>query len=230
VAEREPRGVTGDLDVAGLRNRVAPSVERILHDAARLGFFGGMPVDEQIDHALGFVFVVESVLGRSPRSVLDMGTGGGMPGLVLASCWPSSRTVMLDSNERRTAFLAAAIAGLGAGVDIEVIRGRAEECAREEALRTRFELVSARSFGPPAVTAECGAPFLSVAGLVVASEPPDDEDGSRWPVEGLAQLGLSPGDALRFDDRFGYQVLVKTGPTPDRFPRRVGIPTKRPLF
>jgi 16S rRNA (guanine527-N7)-methyltransferase len=189
-----------------------------------------MPVDEQIDHALGFVFVVESVLGRSPRSVLDMGTGGGMPGLVLASCWPSSRTVMLDSNERRTAFLAAAIAGLGAGVDIEVIRGRAEECAREEALRTRFELVSARSFGPPAVTAECGAPFLSVAGLVVASEPPDDEDGSRWPVEGLAQLGLSPGDALRFDDRFGYQVLVKTGPTPERFPRRVGVPTKRPLF
>jgi 16S rRNA (guanine527-N7)-methyltransferase len=229
VSDREP-GEPRDLDVGDLRERVAPSVGRILLDAAGLGFFGGMPIDQQIDHALGFVFVVERVLGRTPRSALDLGSGGGMPGLVLASCWPNSRVVLLDSNERRTGFLTAAIAGLDTGGEVEVVRGRAEECARTAALRGSFELVSARSFGPPAVTAECGAPYLSVDGLLVASEPPDDQDGSRWPVEGLAQLGLSPGEVLRFDARFGYQVLVKTGSTPDRFPRRVGVPTKRPLF
>jgi 16S rRNA (guanine527-N7)-methyltransferase len=229
VSDREP-GEPRDLDIAELRKRVAPAFERILLDAAGLGFFGGMPIGQQIDHALGFVFVVERVLARTPRSVLDLGSGGGMPGLVLASCWPNSRMVLLDSNERRTGFLAAEIAGLDTGGDVEVVRGRAEECARVEGLRGSFEVVSARSFGPPAVTAECGAPYLSMDGLLVASEPPDDQDGSRWPVEGLAQLGLSPGDALRFDGRFGYQVLVKSGSTLDRFPRRVGVPIKRPLF
>ncbi len=229
MVEREPRDVTRDLDVAELRKRVAPSVSRILGDAARLGFFGGMLIGEQIDHALGFVFVVERVFGRSPRSVLDLGSGGGMPGLILASCWPNSRVVLLDSNERRTAFLTQEVAGLD-GSEIEVVRGRAEECARTKTLRESFDLVTARSFGPPAVTAECGAQYLSVDGLMVASEPPLDQAGSRWPVGGLGQLGLSPGEALRFDRRFGYQVLVKTGPTPERFPRRVGVPTKRPLF
>jgi 16S rRNA (guanine527-N7)-methyltransferase len=230
VAERGPRDGAPDPGIAQLRKRVAPAVERILRDAARLGFFGGMPMGEQIDHALGFVFVVENVLGRSPRSVLDLGSGGGMPGLVLASCWPDSRVVLLDSNERRTAFLTTEIAALDAGGDLEVVRGRAEECARTEPLRDAFELVTARSFGPPAVTAECGAQYLSVHGLLVASEPPADQGESRWPGFELAQLGLLPGDALRFDGRFGYQVLIKTGPTPERFPRRVGIPTKRPLF
>ncbi len=152
-----------------------------------------------------------------------------MPGLVLASCWPNARVVLLDSNERRTAFLATEVSGLE-GSEVEVVRGRAEDCGRAQPLRGAFELVTARSFGPPAVTAECSAPYLSVGGLMVASEPPDDQSGSRWPLEGLAQLGLVPKDSVRFDRRFGYQVLEKTGATPDRYPRRVGIPVKRPLF
>ncbi len=91
-------------------------------------------------------------------------------------------------------------------------------------------MVTARSFGPPAVTVECGAPLLRVGGLLVVSEPPGTDEHPEWPAEGLDLVGLAPTSQTRFDDRFGYQVLVKTGATPDRYPRRVGIPTKRPLF
>jgi hypothetical protein len=90
--------------------------------------------------------------------------------------------------------------------------------------------VTARSFGAPAVVAECGAPFLTIGGIMVVSEPPGDREGQRWPSEDLASLGLQPSTRTRFNDSYGYQVLVKVAETADRFPRRVGIPTKRPLF
>ena len=93
-----------------------------------------------------------------------------------------------------------------------------------------FEVVVARSFGAPAVTAECSAPFLATGGIIVVSEPPDTNQGERWPVEGLGELGLRPAGSFRFRDRFSYQILEKIAETPERYPRRVGIPAKRPLF
>jgi 16S rRNA (guanine527-N7)-methyltransferase len=224
-------GVASNLSIEQLRKRVAPSVEPMLRRSADLGFLGGMPIQEQIDHALGFVFSIESALNRPPVSVLDLGSGGGLPGLVLASCWPESALHLVDSNERRTAFLSWEIeTEFPDDRLIEVVHARAEEAARQVRLRDSIEVVTARSFGSPAVTAECGAPFLSMNGLLVVSEPPGDHVVNRWNVAGLAELGVSVREALRFDDRFGYRILMKTLPTPDRYPRRVGIPTKRPLF
>jgi 16S rRNA (guanine527-N7)-methyltransferase len=212
-----------------MRARVDGDVRGILSRAAAYGFLGGMPIDEQIDHALGFVWAVEAASDDPPQPVLDLGSGGGVPGLVLASCWPTERVTLLDANERRTAFLTGEVSTWGGGTRVTVVRGRAEEIGSQEEFRQSFGLVTARSFGGPAVTAECGAPLLRVGGILVVSEPPD-EDGSRWDPAGLAMVGLTASARLRFDDRFGYQVLVKSGETPDRYPRRVGIPAKRPLF
>jgi 16S rRNA (guanine527-N7)-methyltransferase len=213
-----------------MRQRVSKHVEDVLRRSANLGFLGGMELDEQIDHALGFVFTAEASMGRPPSSVLDLGSGGGVPGLVLLSCWPESRIVLMDSNDRRTEFLSVELAEWSPRASIEVVRGRAEELGKDPRLREQFELVTSRSFGPPAVTAECGASFLSVGGLLVVSEPPEADSSSRWPVDGLAQLGLEPSDRLRFDGRFGFQALTKVEALADRYPRRVGIPAKRPVF
>ena len=216
--------------LAELRLRVSDRIRQTLERAADLGFLGGMPIGEQIDHALGFVAAVESELKRPPHSVIDLGTGGGLPGLVLLSCWSVSRIVLLDANERRTAFLIEEVEGWRPDAQVEVVRGRAEEIGRDDRFRQQFEVLTSRSFGSPAVTAECGAPLVSVGGLMVVSEPPQTSDESRWPAAGLAHLGLSPLSSMRFDDRFGYQLLRKVGPTSDRYPRRVGVPAKRPLF
>jgi hypothetical protein len=212
------------------RRSVVQMVSPILERSAGSGFLGGMAIPEQIDHALGFCWAAEDRLERSPSSALDLGTGGGIPGLVLAAAWPDLELILLDANERRTHFLTEEIETWGISDRVKVVRGRAEEVGRLPELRGSLELVTARSFGSPAVTAECSAPFLARGGIVVVSEPPGPPESSRWPVEALGQLGLAPGSTYRYGGRFGYQLLEKGAETPDRFPRRTGIPAKRPLF
>jgi len=205
-------------------------VHRILERASELGFLGEAPVDDQIDHALGFVAVAEESIGIRPRAVLDLGSGGGLPGLVVASCWPDARVVLVDANERRTQFLAEVSGTFRTRPPVEVIRGRTEVLGHDAGLRERFDLVTSRSFGRPAVTAENGSCFLEVEGWLVVSEPPDDASGDRWPATGLSTVGLTPVEATRPQDRFGYQTLRKSGALSERYPRRVGIPAKRPIF
>ncbi|MGD0880922.1 MAG: RsmG family class I SAM-dependent methyltransferase [Acidimicrobiales bacterium] len=216
--------------LTGLRDRVPPEVRTALLRSFELGFLGSMPIGDQIDHALGFVAVVEAVLGGAPEAAIDLGTGGGVPGLILIACWPDACVVLVDASERRTEFLQETVDGWSTARNGEVIRGRAEELGRQEGLRERFEVVTSRSFGAPALTAECGSAFLSPNGLMVVSEPPEVEPEDRWPVSGLATLGLFPQERVRLIGRFGYQVIRKVESVNDRFPRRVGIPAKRPLF
>jgi 16S rRNA (guanine527-N7)-methyltransferase len=211
------------------RRSIVAEVEPMLIRSAELGFLGSMAIVDQINHSLGFVDVAEAVLGGKPGAVVDLGSGGGIPGLVLLACWPESRLVLLDANERRTEFLVEVTSESTMGESVEVVRGRAEEIGHDERFREQFDLVTSRSFASPAVTAECGAALLANQGLMVVSEPPD-QTGDRWPAEGLARLGLEVLSPARFEDRYGYQPLRKVEMTDDRYPRRVGIPAKRPLF
>jgi len=217
-------------DLEELRARVERNVVPALHRSFELGFLGSMPIGDQIDHALGFVAILESDLGGAPGSVIDLGTGGGVPGLVLVSCWPDTRIVLMDASERRTDFLDEVLEGWSTPHRAEVVRGRAEELGRRDDLREAFSAVTSRSFGLPAATAECGSSFLALGGLMVVSEPPDTPSVDRWPPEGLAALGLASVEAVRPGRRFGYQVLRKTAPIDERYPRRVGVPVKRPAF
>jgi 16S rRNA (guanine527-N7)-methyltransferase len=221
---------SGSEVLDGLHSRVDPSLRRMLARSFELGFLGSMAIEDQIDHALGFVAVLEDRLGAPPRSVLDLGTGGGVPGLVLISCWPETRVVLMDASERRTGFLSETLEGWDGGRNAEVVRGRAEELGRRTEMREQFEAVTSRSFGTPALTAECGSAFLSVDGWMVVSEPPDLPSGLRWPTAGLALVGLEPEGSSRVAGRFGYQVLRKVAALGDRYPRRVGVPAKRPVF
>ena len=198
----------------------------MLEDARRRGFVGPGPLAPHVAHALGFA---EAAPGAPPplRS-LDLGSGGGLPGLVLALWWPESRWVLLDAGARRTAFLREAVERLELTRRVEVVTGRAEEVGHDPSLRAAMGLVVARGFGPPAVTAECAAPFVAVGGVAVVSEPPGGRP-DRWPAAGLALLGMVPGPTVGGHGGT-YQVLEQRSPCPGPLPRRTGIPSKRPLF
>jgi 16S rRNA (guanine527-N7)-methyltransferase len=140
--------------------------------------------------------------------------------------WSSTEFVLLDSNERRTVFLQVAIDRLGVAGRVRVVRGRAEVIGHDDAHRGTYDLVVARGFGPPAVVAECAAPLLRVGGLLVTSEPPGDVE--RWDDQGLARLGLV-GDGF-IATPYRYHRCRLTEPCPATYPRRVGVPARRPLW
>ena len=194
----------------------------VLEEARGWGFLGPGPVDAHVAHAQGFAAAVPV----APDAAVDLGTGGGVPGLVLALGWPGSRWVLVESQQRRAAFLTEAVGRLDLGDRVAVFHGRAEELGRMPEHRSQAALVTARSFGPPAVTAECAAPLLRVGGILVVSEPP--HEGPRWDHAGLARLGLGSLAFVEAGARFA--VLTLTAACPETYPRRVGLPSKRPLF
>jgi 16S rRNA (guanine527-N7)-methyltransferase len=212
-------------------------LDRVLQAAQAAGYFGPGPLALQRRHAAGFARIARQAAQDAPggvrTSILDLGSGGGLPGLVVALEWPEALLTLLDANRRRTEFLSASVAELGLSGRVRVVMARAEEAGRDPGLRGAFSGVMARSFGAPAVLAECAAPFLAVGGWLIVSEPPGDPlamvpDVDRWPVRPLGELGLEAGDPVAAE--FRYQVLHQVALCPERFPRRNGVPSKRPLF
>lgn len=168
--------------------------------------------------------------------ILDLGSGGGVPRLIIACVMTDASVVLLDAAERRTSFLVDATEELRLGPRVRVVRGRAEVVARDSEFRGVFDVVTARSFAPPPVTAECAVGFLSGAGArILVSEPPQRGsdptiDGpDRWPAAPLSELGLRPGPLWRRPGSTIQQLDV-IGPCPDLAPRRVGVPSRRPWY
>lgn len=200
----------------------------VLVEARELGFLGPGPVERQHHHAVDLARAVGDRTGR----VLDLGSGGGIPGLVLFECWSGASGVLLDAQRKRCAFLSRAVTALGFSSRVEVRCGRAEVLARSPELRGSFDLVVARSFGPPPVTAECGVGFLGEGGELVVTEPPlsvTEGVSERWPAAGLAQLGFEPIQTLQVGETRAVRIGLR-GPVAERWPRRDGVPAKRPLW
>jgi len=209
--------------VSAGEDRLLETLER----ARQLGFLGPGPVTAHLSHALGFAEVV-AASGISTARILDLGTGGGVPGLVLADRFPRAGVVLLDASQRRAEFLRAAVAELGWTDRVEVLRQRGEEAAHRAEYRESFTVVTARSFAGPAATAEIAAGFLAVGGHLVVSEPPPPSS-DRWPTEQLAALGLGAA-APKAVSAAHFAVITKLVPVQGEVPRRTGRPTKRPRW
>jgi len=209
---------------------LAPDLRRRLRvqleDARRRGMLGPGPVDVHLDHAEA---IAAAVGGNFRGRFLDLGSGAGVPGVILIALWPAATGVLLEARKRRCAFLEAAVSGLGLSDRASVACGRAEELARQRDFRGAFDLVVARGFGPPAATAECAVGFMGAGGRLVVSEPPGEADPKRWPAAGLAELGLL-GPELRREEEAGIALFTAPEPAGERWPRRVGVPGRRPLW
>lgn len=200
-------------------------VVRVLERAQGSGFLGKGPIEVHLAHARALISAIPS----SGSTFVDLGSGGGVPGLIVALDRPNLQGLLLDGSVRRAGFLRTAVQDLALSERVTVVADRAENVGRSPRWRGAADVVVARSFGPPAVVAECAAPLLVVGGRLVVSDPPaDDDHPDRWPAAGLAAVGLRPSEHHAGPPAF--TVLEQAAPCPERFPRRVGIPTKRPLF
>jgi 16S rRNA (guanine527-N7)-methyltransferase len=183
-------------------------------------------VEAHLDHAEGMAAAVD---GDFRGRFLDLGSGAGVPGVILLALWPVATGVLLDARRRRCSFLEAVVDDLGLSDRASVACGRAEELARRQDFRGAFDLVVSRGFGTPATTAECAVGFLGAGGRLVVSEPPGVPDPKRWPAAGLGKLGLL-GPDLRRAEGAGIALFTAGGPPGEQWPRRVGVPGRRPLW
>lgn len=163
-----------------------------------------------LEDALRAVEVVQ----RFEGAIVDVGSGGGTPGIPLAVAFPDREVTLLEANERKVVFLQRAAVGFP---NVRVVRGRAEEQATDA-----YGVAVAKALAPPPVAAEWCLPLVRPGGAAVLwLGESADLDRLRRAAERLsARLDESPP---------GLAVLAKTGPTPPGFPRRAGVARKRPL-
>jgi 16S rRNA (guanine527-N7)-methyltransferase len=184
--------------------------------------------------ALAKALLDAGVLVESAESrVLDVGAGGGIPGLPIKILLPQLRLTLLDARERTAAFLQETVGALG--VDgVEIVVARAEDAGRDPAYRERFDVVLARAVAPLPVLLELTLPFLRIGGYLAAPKGSGAARELQAAGRALEALGgaLDSSDSLAIPGAAHEQRLVlvrKTAPTPARYPRRPGIPKKRPL-
>jgi 16S rRNA (guanine527-N7)-methyltransferase len=163
-----------------------------------------------VEDALRGVEVVRGFAGP----IVDVGSGNGSPGLVLAANLPDREVTLLDSNLRRAAFLERVAAGFP---NVTVARARAEEHETD-----RFGVAVAKALAPPPVALEWVLPLVREGGAAVLWLGPSADLDALSRVSG--QIGGS-----KVEERGGLAVARKIAPTPAGFPRRPGMARKRPL-
>lgn len=163
-----------------------------------------------VDESLAAVAVVQ----RFDGPIVDVGSGGGAPGIPLAAALPERQVTLLEANGRKCAFLREAVAVFS---NVTVVQGRAEEQENE-----RFGVAVAKALAPPPVAAEWCLPLVVPGGAVVLYVGPTADAGAVSRVS--ERLGGGPAEQVP-----GFLVLQKLESTPPGFPRRAGVAKKRPL-
>ncbi len=198
----------------------------LLLEAQGLGLVGPGSVLTHLEHARGFATILRD---RPEGLLLDLGSGAGLPGLALAVALPTSRWLLLDGRARSAEFLSHAVRRLGLETRVQVVGGRAEVVAHDARYRATAHVVVARSVASPAAVAECAAGFLMPGGRLIVSEPPEPR-GDRWETAGLGRLGMGAATVVQTPELFHFSVIEQQLACPPAYPRRTGVPVRRPLF
>jgi 16S rRNA (guanine527-N7)-methyltransferase len=184
-------------------------------------------------HFLDSLTLLLLPLWEGPLRVLDLGTGAGFPGLPLKIVRPELEVVLLDATRKKVAFLEEVVAALGLKGAFP-LWGRAEEVAHLPEHREAYQRVTARAVAHLCVLAELGLPFLGPGGVMVAQKGPRVAEELAPLPKALGLLGGSLREvrSLRLpflEEERALVVLAKEVPTPAAYPRRPGVPEKKPL-
>jgi len=189
----------------------------------------------QVKHFLDSLTVVQAF--KLPLSkgmkLIDVGTGAGIPGIPLKILLPEIELVLLDATKKKAGFLEHIIQQLNLK-DVEIVVGRAEEVAHKSEYRQQFDLVLSRAVAGLSALVELTLPFCAIGGRFIAQKKGSIETEVQSAQQAISLLGgeltdVKSIDLPEFGDRRWLVVIDKVGETPAQYPRRPGIPAKRPL-
>lgn len=172
-------------------------------------------------------------LSQPGASLIDVGTGAGIPGIPLKIILPNIRLVLLDATAKKAAFLHHLKDKL-ALIDIEIVVGRAEEVAHRSEYRERFDIVLSRGVAPLPTLVELTLPFCTIGGSFIAQKKGDIDLEINQATAAISILGghlreVREIDLAEFSDQRRLIIIDKRSATPPQYPRRPGIPAKKPL-
>lgn len=193
--------------------------------------------DVQVKHfldSLTAVLVWPASVDISEIRLIDIGSGAGVPGVALKIIFPRIRLILLEATAKKTAFLRYLIDRLSLN-NTEVVTGRAEETAHDPRYREKFSLAISRAVAPMVVLVELALPFVAIGGTLIAQKKGDTDAEINLAGKAISLLGgrLRQAEEVtlpEFTDRRKLISVDKIMPTPPRYPRRPGIPAKRPLW
>ncbi len=177
--------------------------------------------------------VVPIQVGRTSLRLADVGSGAGFPGIPLKIMLPDARVTLIEATAKKATFLRHMVRLLGLE-EVEVLAARAEDVGRMPEHREQYDLVVARAVAPLCVLVEYCLPLCRVKGRVIAqkgSEGVEEAEAARPAIAlvGGSLVGVKPVELEELPPGRTLVAIDKVAKTPDEYPRRPGIPSKRPL-
>lgn len=191
----------------------------------------------QIKHFLDSLTVTlafNQLTGRERLRFIDVGAGAGFPGVPLKILLPTIKLTLLEATAKKTTFLRHLKHKLGLD-DVEVLAGRAEEVAHQAQYREKFDVVLSRAVAPLPTLVELTLPFCTIGGCFIAQKKGPITLEISQATRAISRLGgnlreLKRVELEEFTDERWLITIDKVSPTPQSYPRRPGIPVKRPIL
>lgn len=183
-------------------------------------------------HVLDSLSAVTLLRDRGIDRFLDLGSGGGLPGIPLAAALPAAEAMLVEPIGKKARFLATAIAATGLDATVRVAATRAETLAADPRHRGRWPAVTSRAVGRAADLVELAFPLLAPGGVLIAWKRGDLEDEHRSAATAADALGGGRIELVDVDlpGLAGHRLFVatRTGAVPDAYPRDPGARKRRP--